>query len=286
MAGLKYFTKNDQNTVKSMSFYRMSDAPPDWSQNDPSQPNYIANRDMAEKLRPIYVDSVLVLDDTHESGPLNFISGEGIALTVNGNNVSINSTNSGGSIIDIPKFVQGDGIIIADVVNGTQSISVNNKYILDELIAPVLAVFQEQLEQQNIILTTLVGNDVSKSAREISNIVIEQTVPTLINDIATRNIENWVKNNAELAHIINQVETLNAIVDITTPITKYVEDKISEIGKIDTTVASVDDLGIVKFDGKTIKMNENKQLYVSKISTDDIELGEKILVLNGGNELL
>jgi hypothetical protein len=39
---------NSTNTVNSMSFYRMSDAPPNWAQNDPSQPDYIANKDLAE----------------------------------------------------------------------------------------------------------------------------------------------------------------------------------------------------------------------------------------------
>jgi hypothetical protein len=37
--------------------------------------------------------------------------------------------------------------------------------------------------------------------------------------------------------------------------------------------ATVDALGLVKFDDSTIKMNESKQLYVAKVSTDILEQG-------------
>lgn len=92
MAGLNYFTKKD-NSMNSMSFYRMSDAPPNWAQEDASQPDYIANKDLAEKLRPIYVNGEQALDDTHESGPLNLIEGENVHLQVadGGNSVIISA---------------------------------------------------------------------------------------------------------------------------------------------------------------------------------------------------
>mgnify|MGYP003299768611 FL=1 len=42
--------------VGMSSIYRMSDAPPNWAQDDPTQPDYIKNKEEAEKLRPIYVN--------------------------------------------------------------------------------------------------------------------------------------------------------------------------------------------------------------------------------------
>ena len=47
--------------------------------------------------------------------------------------------------------------------------------------------------------------------------------------------------------------------------------------------ATAEALGLVKFDDATIKMNESSQLYVAKVSTDILEQGENILVLNGGS---
>jgi hypothetical protein len=47
--------------------------------------------------------------------------------------------------------------------------------------------------------------------------------------------------------------------------------------------ATAEKLGLVKFDNATIKMNENNQLYVAKVSTDILEQGSAELVLNGGS---
>jgi antitoxin component of MazEF toxin-antitoxin module len=73
----------------------MSDAPPNWSQDDPTQPDYIKNKEEAEKLRPIYVNGEEILDDTHESGPLNLVEGDNVNLEVQGNNVIISATGGG-----------------------------------------------------------------------------------------------------------------------------------------------------------------------------------------------
>jgi hypothetical protein len=48
--------------------------------------------------------------------------------------------------------------------------------------------------------------------------------------------------------------------------------------------ATKDRLGGVKIDDKTIKTNKDKQIYVAEVSTDILEQGLKVLVLNGGNE--
>ena len=88
---------NPSARVGMTSIYRMSDAPPNWSQNDPTQPDYIKNKEEAEKLRPIYVNGEQILDDTHESGPLNLVEGDNVNLEVQGNNVIISASGSGTS---------------------------------------------------------------------------------------------------------------------------------------------------------------------------------------------
>lgn len=91
------FNQTGSGTIKNMSFYRVSDAPPDWAQQDASQPDYIANKDLAEKLRRILVNGVEVLDDSHESGPLNFVAGTNIVITAEGNTITFSSTGGGAS---------------------------------------------------------------------------------------------------------------------------------------------------------------------------------------------
>lgn len=46
--------------------------------------------------------------------------------------------------------------------------------------------------------------------------------------------------------------------------------------------ATVEALGLVRYDGATINKNENNQLYVAKVSTDILEQGSETLILNGG----
>lgn len=47
--------------------------------------------------------------------------------------------------------------------------------------------------------------------------------------------------------------------------------------------ATVEALGLVRYDGTTINKNENNQLYVAKVSTDILEQGSMTLVLNAGS---
>lgn len=89
----KFTSLNPTARVGMSSIYRLSDSPPNWAQEDSTQPDYIANKEMAEKLRQIYVNGKEILDDTHESGPLNLVEGENVHLSVadNGNSVIISA---------------------------------------------------------------------------------------------------------------------------------------------------------------------------------------------------
>ena len=58
---------------------------------------------------------------------------------------------------------------------------------------------------------------------------------------------------------------------------KYTDDSIAGL-----PAATAEALGLVKYDDSTIKMNDNKQLYVAQVSTDILVQGAQTLVLNGG----
>ena len=269
----------------------MSDAPPDWAQEDASQPDYIANKDLAEKLRPILVNGKLVLDDTHESGPLELVNGRGVSLVVDGNRVIINTTNPGSEEPgESALYVAGDGILIQETSDATKAISIDEGYINKTLIKPVLEPLERTLGETNDSIAILIGEDANLSIRAIATDVADRTVvektPAIVQEIASKDIASWVTKNTELAEIIETVNNLEQIVNIDEPITKYLEDTLPElVGEITLSPASSTVLGGVKIDDKTIKMNDKQQIYISKISTDDIELGEKTLVLNGGNDL-
>lgn len=66
-------------------------------------------------------------------------------------------------------------------------------------------------------------------------------------------------------------------------IVAYINKTISGLN-FELPEATKDKLGVVKIDDKTIKINKDKQIYVAEITTDNLEQGLKILVLNGGNE--
>ena len=59
---------------------------------------------------------------------------------------------------------------------------------------------------------------------------------------------------------------------------KYTDDAIAGL-----PAATAEALGLVKYDDATIKMNDSQQLYVAKVSTDVLEMGTQVLVLNGGS---
>ena len=158
-------------TIKSMSFYRMSDAPPNWAQQDPTQPDYIANKSLAEQLRPIFVNGQQVLDSTHESGPLNFIAGTNIAIIADGNSITISA--------EIPE---------------------NNDEKIIQLIAAEherAVKVEEQLSQNIIALTSFVNEEFEKT-----NTQVEKNVQTIVAmskkfDIGSETIASYVAKEIE-----------------------------------------------------------------------------------------
>lgn len=137
----------------------MSDAPPNWAQEDASQPDYIANKDLAEKLRPISVNGEEFLDDSHESGGLNFVGGKNISLTTDGNSIIISAkgaTSEGGSTCDCPELVEGEGLDITDNAYGKRIISLEPGAITDKHISQIS---MSKIIQDNSIKLILNGGN-------------------------------------------------------------------------------------------------------------------------------
>lgn len=80
--------------TRMRSIYRMSDAQPDWAETDPSQPDYIKNKELVERFRPVSVNGEEVLGDSYESGNLNFVSGENIDISVENGSIKISAKTS------------------------------------------------------------------------------------------------------------------------------------------------------------------------------------------------
>ena len=131
------------------------------------------------------------------------------------------------------------------------------------------------------------AGSVAKTAAEAA----KTEVATLIGDApealdTIHEIAAWIQNDetgaAALTTKVSEHSTaIAAINDESTGILatakKYTDDQISAI-----PAATAEALGLVKYDDTTIKMNENKQLYVAQVSTDLLVQGSETLVLNGG----
>ena len=136
-------TNNNYNSSASStrmrSIYRMSDAQPNWAQDDPSQPDYIKNKELAEKFRPVSVDGVEVLDDSYSSGGLNLVGGKNIDLQVDGNTVKISAkgTPGGGGDYNYPEYIEGEGVDITENPDGQYVISIEPGSINDEQIESI-----------------------------------------------------------------------------------------------------------------------------------------------------
>ena len=272
----KKFTSLDPTAKVGMSsIYRMSDAPPNWSQNDPTQPDYIANKELAEKLRPIYVNGNQFLDDSHESGVLDLVGGTGISIVIQDNKVVFNRDESEDS--EKFNYLPGNGITISDAVNGYKTITIDELYLRNKVIVPQLEPLLDILKSQTGTLAVLVGADNNKSVREIAR------------EVSQEEITEWFSQNSKEETILDQLDELKTLIDIDQPISSFVNEavdkRVEELGDSTSTPATSEKLGVVKLDGQTIKMNEQDQIYVSEMSTDNLVQGERTLVLDGGNDL-
>lgn len=127
----------------------------------------------------------------------------------------------------------------------------------------------------------------AKAAADIAVATVVDSAPEAMNTL--KEVADWIANDESgAAAMVNRItanETaINAINHVDTGILanakKYTDDAIAGL-----PVATADALGLVKFDNNSIKMNESNQLYVAKVSTDVLEQGENVLILNGGSAI-
>ena len=147
---------NLQNGLGKMkSIYRMSDPQPNWEQNDPSQPDYIKNKEGAQEVRPVQVNGQEVLSANVESGPLNLVAGKNVTLKAEGNSVIITATGTGsggGGSCDCPEIIEGEGIDINDTPYGERVISLEEDSITDKHIRSISMSKLAQNENEILIL--------------------------------------------------------------------------------------------------------------------------------------
>jgi hypothetical protein len=235
---------NNVKGISGMSFYRMSDAPPDWAQEDASQPDYIANKDLAEKLRRIFVNGVEMLDDSHESGALNFVAGDNISLTVEGNSIIITASGTGsGTDLEAVKAI---------VKQETDRATAAENEISNNLIS-LAEITRENFSQTNDKIQ-LISSSVLK---------IEEKI-----DTGDKTVSSYVEDRLAIGQ-----ET----------VASYVAKEIEKVNTFGAPIATEETYGLVKL-SKQIGIDEEGGLRIKQITTDDIVQGESMWVLNGGDE--
>lgn len=132
------------------SIYRVSDAQPNWAQTDPSQPDYIRNRDLAQEVRPIKVNGESFLSNDVDSGEVNFVAGGNIILTPQGNSIIISSTG-GGTSDSATSFIEGEGIDITRNTYGQFVVSIEHGSINDKHIGSISASKLVQ-DKENVLI--------------------------------------------------------------------------------------------------------------------------------------
>lgn len=141
----------DQRT-KFKSIYRVSDAQPNWAQTDPSQPDYIRNKDLAQEVRPIYINGQLFLSNDPETGALNLVAGNNVILTTKDNNVIIQAIGGGGGEGPSATYLEGEGIDIIQNEFGQFVINLEKNAIDDEFIESISIEKIVQKENEVLIL--------------------------------------------------------------------------------------------------------------------------------------
>ena len=290
------------------SIYRVSDAQPNWAQTDPSQPDYIKNRDLAQEVRPISVNGVEFLSNEVESGELNFVAGRNVTLTTKNNSIIISATGEGGGG-DIPYF-DGDDTTI-DFKDGILTL-----HGFEDALTGSLPRKSENNELEWVSLPEIVqgdGNKVTTLVSSDGSVTITKTTDTLtslVYDLSVKIPENStileaykIANDTEIYGEEQVASWLGAeggykpdYSAATSRIDKIsfllegiggegqpatVLEAIQAIG-YEPPVATADKLGGIRA-SESIAVDADGRATVVRVTTDILVQGEEELVLNGGS---
>lgn len=117
--------------------YRMSDTQSDMKQTDPSQPDYVKNKELVQDVRPILINGNAFLGAKPETGPVNFVAGKNVSLDAEGNTIVITATGGGGSGGGGFDIVEGVGIDVKLNNQGKKVVSLEPNSITDDYVKNV-----------------------------------------------------------------------------------------------------------------------------------------------------
>lgn len=300
-----YPTLDNKRGFKSI--YRVSDAQPNWAQTDPSQPDYIKNRDMAQEVRPINVNGEEFLNNEVDSGALNLVAGRNVTLTTKNNSIIISATGEGGGG-DVPYFDGDDASI--DFKDGILTL-----HGFENALTGSLPRKGENNKLEWVSLPEIVqgdGNKVTTLLSSDGSVIITKTTDTrdsLVYDLKVKTPEYSTLPEAYI--IANDTEVYGAeqVAAWTNADGSY-EPKYStadsRIDKIDfmlegigglgqpatvleaiqtisyqLPIATIDTLGGIRA-SDSLAVDSEGVAKVVKVSTDILVQGQEELILNGG----
>ena len=182
-----------------------------------------------------------------------------------------------------------DGKTLVEMIADAQAAATYD----DTAVKALIAAEGERADAEEKRLAKLISDNadaISDNADEIARVngvlvaALENNEEGLdsIKELAT-----WIEEHGkDAAEMVGNISTnTNAIAAINNPDTgilaqskAYTNEQIAAI-----PVATANVLGLVKFDDNTVKINESNQLYIAKVSTDVLEQGSNVLILNGGS---
>ena len=174
---------------------------------------------------------------------------------------------------------KNDGRKFADIFVSEDVSNVKSYLFMDVLVPAIKKLISDEVARAEEAETGL-ADEISRLDAAIQAVIDDENGDTLnsIKDLAV-----WVEEHESevLPAIQANADAIAAINNETTGILavakKYTDDSIAGL-----PAATAEALGLVKYDDDTIKMNDDKQLYVAKVSTDVLVQGVETLVLNGG----
>ena len=125
----------------------------------------------------------------------------------------------------------------------------------------------------------------AKSAADLAIATILDSAPEVMDTL--REVAEWVENHeGDVTTLIGRIDAHEEAIDlINDPVLGILAQAIAYTDTMtgNLPAATVETLGLIKIDGDTVKLNEDNQIYIARVSTDMLQQGSDELVLNGGD---